>query len=414
MTAHSSSVGSYLVVQKNNKFKLTDSIIKSFNNQTDKVLRIWDIHLKGFHVCISRGNKKIFYFTYRNSNNRKKWLKLGGFPMINTIQARKLVIQNYGKIINGIDPVAENKKNKYGETIEEVSKLFLANYCIHLKSYKLCKYTFERQINPVIGNKRLNEVTKQDVMQVRQKHILLGVDGKPAKGLSTVNKIRNLISKFYNWCIEEEIYNGINPALRIKNFPTKFRTRYLKDDEIKRFISACRTYSVKNPIPTYAILLLLITGRRKGEILNLTWDNLDLFNNTMYLPDSKVGPKSFRFSDSAKEIFKQILSLLPKANDKPISNYVFPSNDKRGNVIALNNLKRPFKNILNLAEITDFKLHDLRHTFATYAALLTKDIRSVQQCLGHSSLKMTQRYAHFTDSNQIKTYEIMSKKFLSF
>ena len=81
-------------------------------------------------------------------------------------------------------------------------------------------------------------------------------------------------------------------------------------------------------------------------------------------------------------------------------------------VIALNNLKRPLKNILNLAEITDFKLHDLRHTFATYAALLTKDIRSVQQCLGHSSLKMTQRYAHFTDSNQIKTYEIMSKKFL--
>ena len=411
MTSLSPTVGSYLVVKDTNKFKLSDSVLNSFNNKSGKPLRIWDTHLKGFHVSITGKNKKTFFFTYRNSFNRKRWLKIGDFPKINTIQARKIVIQVYGKIIAGNDPVEENKKDKFGSTVSELSKVFLTHYCFSLKTFKQCENTFKKQINPIIGNKKISEVTKKDVLYIAQNYLVLGADGKPFKRLATFNKIRNLISKFYNWCIDEEFFKGTNPASRIKNFPTKFRSRYLKDNELKSFVEACKFYLDRNPLPTYAIMLLLITGRRKSEILNLTWSNLDLFSNTMFLPDSKTGPKSFRFSNQAKEIFNKIYQLLPKdASNKPLVDYVFPSNSKEGKIIALSNLKRPFRNILAKAKIENFRLHDLRHTFATHAALLSKDIRAVQQCLGHTTLKMTQRYSHFIEETQINTNELISQK----
>ena len=99
MTALPLSTGSYLVVGESNKFKLTDSIIRSFNNRGNKILRIWATQLKGFHISITQKNHKSFYFTYRNNFNRKKWLKIGDFPKINTTQARKLVQQSLGHTI---------------------------------------------------------------------------------------------------------------------------------------------------------------------------------------------------------------------------------------------------------------------------------------------------------------------------
>ncbi len=90
--------------------------------------------------------------------------------------------------------------------------------------------------------------------------------------------------------------------------------------------------------------------------------------------------------------------------------FVFPSNSTTGKVIPLNNLKRPFAKIIKEANISNFRPHDLRHTFATHAAILTKDIRMVQQSLGHTTLKMTQRYAHFVEKDQIFTNNIVSNK----
>ena len=95
---------------------------------------------------------------------------------------------------------------------------------------------------------------------------------------------------------------------------------------------------------------------------------------------------------------------------EPLVDFVFPSNSIAGKVIPLNNLKRPFTKIIKEANISNFRPHDLRHTFATHAAILTKDIRMVQQSLGHTTLKMTQRYAHFVEKDQIFTNNIVSNK----
>ena len=412
MTALPLSIGSYLVVGESNKFKLTDSIIRSFNNRKNKILRIWDTQLKGFHISITQKNHKSFYFTYRNNFNRKKWLKIGDFPKINTTQARKLVLQNYAKVATGKDPVAEIRQERYGQTVKDLMKLFISNHCVALKTCDSYIYTINKHILPGLGHKKLTEVTRQDVLRIRSKYIKYKADGTLEGGGWNANRIKNIISRFYNWCYEEGFYTGLNPTIRIKNFPAKFRNRYLNYDEVRRFIKACLDYKQINPLPSYSLILLLITGKRKGEIMNLRWRNLDLTFNTMYLPDSKVGPKSYRFSDRAKALFLEIKNLLPKdSKGDPIVDFVFPSNSITGKVIPLKNLKRPLATILKNAEIDNFKLHDLRHTFATHAASLTKDIRMVQQSLGHTTLKMTQRYAHFAESDQIKTCELISRSF---
>ena len=314
MTALPLSTGSYLVVGESNKFKLTDSIIRSFNNRGNKILRIWDTQLKGFHISITQKNHKSFYFTYRNNFNRKKWLKIGDFPKINTTQARKLVLQNYAKVATGKDPVAEMKQERYGQTVNNLIKLFITNHCSTLKTCENYVYTINKHVLPAIGHKKLNEVTRQDVLRIRSKHIKYNKDGTINKSGWNANKIKNIISKFYNWCYEEGFYTGLNPTIRIKNFPTKFRNRYLNHEEVRRFIKSCLDRRQINPLPSYALILLLITGKRKGEILNLRWSNLDLTFNTMYLPDSKVGPKSYRFSDRAKTFFLEIKNFRGQKN----------------------------------------------------------------------------------------------------
>ena len=110
-------------------------------------------------------------------------------------------------------------------------------------------------------------------------------------------------------------------------------------------------------------------------------------------------------------MFIKIKKILPKdEKGEPLVDFVFPSNSIAGKVIPLNNLKRAFAKIVKEANISNFKPHDLRHTFATHAAILTKDIRMVQQSLGHASLKMTQRYSHFVERDQIHTNNLVTNK----
>ena len=130
--------------------------------------------------------------------------------------------------------------------------------------------------------------------------------------------------------------------------------------------------------------MLLFTGARLSEILTLRWDWIDFQRGVIRLPDSKTGPKTLYLNAPALSV----LSALPRIEGNP---FVI-CGDKKG--AHLVNLQKPWRAIRTSAALSDVRLHDLRHTFASVGASGGASLPMIGALLGHSQPQTTDRYAH--------------------
>ena len=176
--------------------------------------------------------------------------------------------------------------------------------------------------------------------------------------------------------MEWDKFDGKNPAARVKQFRVEnSRTQFLENADITRLLTVCDAEI--QPI----VIVALLTGMRRGEIVNLRWEHIDLTNGVVHVLKTKSG--------EAREIpiapkLRALLESLRKEDG--------------GNVFALSTrvINTRFSMALKLAGITNFRFHDLRHTFASHFLMRTNDLPSTQKLLGHKSPRMTQRYAHLS------------------
>lgn len=199
---------------------------------------------------------------------------------------------------------------------------------------------------------------------------------------STVNRelacLKHMFSKAIAWDLADE-----NPVKKVRMFKEPpGRTRYLSQDEISRLLKESASHL--KPI----ILVALLTGMRKGEILRLVWKDLDFERQIIHVRDSKNG--------EARQIAMSLevevaLSRLPR-----VGKQVFTRVDGKPVI----NIKTCFERAVRRAEIEDFSFHDLRHTFASYMMMNGAELLTVSQILGHKTINMTMRYAHLSPSYQ--------------
>jgi integrase len=152
------------------------------------------------------------------------------------------------------------------------------------------------------------------------------------------------------------------------------------------------------PEVTNAIRLLLFTGCRLREILNLRWVEVDLERGLLHLPDSKTGRKTVVLNTAALDI----LSAMPRQDS-----YVVPS-ERRGQ--PRHDLKRPWDHIRSAAGLDDVRLHDLRHTHASFGVASGLGLPIIGRLLGHSSPLTTARYAHLADDPVRRASDIIGAK----
>ena len=211
---------------------------------------------------------------------------------------------------------------------------------------------------------------------------------------ATANRHHSLLRSMLNKAIEWDKFSGPNPASRVKQErENNHRLRFLSEQEVCRLLSCChpRIY------PTVACALL--TGMRKGEILALRWEHVDIANGIIYVLQSKSGkPREIPIATK----LKIILSSLDTASD----GLVFDLPEMT--------LRRAFALALRLAKISDFRFHDLRHTFASHFIMQTGDLPSLQRLLGHQSPMMTQRYAHLAENHLRSGIERLDKRMDTF
>ena len=193
-------------------------------------------------------------------------------------------------------------------------------------------------------------------------------------------------------------YADTNPAVGVALNPRPKLTRFLSCEEIDRLHRALDRQTGRDQRQQADIVrLLLLTGCRRGEIVQLRWS--ELRDDTLMLEESKTGPRSVPLNSQVR----RILDRQPR-NDSP---FVFPSSydpsRPRGPNLGL------WHRVRKEAGIEDVRLHDLRHTHASHAVMNGVPVPVVSQLLGHSNVRMTLRYAHLGDREIERAAERVGK-----
>lgn len=201
----------------------------------------------------------------------------------------------------------------------------------------------------------------------------------PARHNRDLTLLRGIFKKGVEWG-----YCRTNPALGIKKLKEPpGRIRFLTDEERERLLDAC------SPRLRALVQVALDSGLRRGELLGLKWENLDLRNRMIRVEHSKNGERrDVPMTDRVLEIFQAT----PRRLDTP---YVYAGTEGR----PQRDVKKAWGTAIRRSGVENFTFHDLRHTFASYLVMGGVDIRTVQTLLGHKSITMTMRYAHLSPAH---------------
>lgn len=398
------------------KGKLTKRVVESTKHSaTDSF--IWDSELKGFGLKITPRDRRVFIAQYwaPNLSRARRRITIGTFGTLTVEQARAVAQRVLGRVANGEDPAADIASRRRASrecTVAIIGAEYLLDIQAKVKPRTLSEYErlFKRHIVPAVGTKPIDQVSIRDVAEIHT--------SKRAQPYQA-NRILNLIGSFLHWS-ESRGYRprNSNPCRDITKYPEASRERFLTVDEVGRLGEALETAELAglpsspslrrklgdpskakhrsknagNPIPANpfavaSIRFLLLTGWREQEALSLRWSNLDLERGSATLPDTKTGRSHRPVGEEALKVIRA----LPRLNDSP---FVFPG-AKDGQ--PLREIKRVWSAVRHAANLDDLRLHDLRHTVASFAVGGGHSLFVTGKLLGHARAETTQRYAHIAD-----------------
>ena len=292
---------------------------------------------------------------------------------------RKLAEKLYAKIFMEIVEGSHFEK-AFAKTVHfgEMAEKYLAEHGHWRDPYSI------KKLSSVFKGFCLSEITPRVIADYRKKRL---ETVKPA----TVYQELALLRRMFNVAIREWEWLKENPASKL-SFSVgnkNARDRWLTVEEEKELLT-CAT----NPQWLRRLLVVALhTGMRKGEIRNLRWQDIDFTRRIITVVKSKNGEKrTIPMSNHASRFLKD-------AKVRDISGKVFPVSETRLRVVFMKTLKK--------AGISNFRFHDLRHTFATRLVQNGVDLYKVKELLGHKTLSMTTRYAHHYPESLRASVEVL-------
>ena len=324
-----------------------------------------------------------FYLRYKNANAATRYQRLGSTNDLTLAEARKAAKQLRARIVLGADPREEANAKKAVLTFDELfTKHVLPHLKLHIRSWSRSEELYRLRIKAAIGDKRLNQLTR---LQLVQFHSSLANQGlAPASANHHLKVIRSSLNLARQWGFLE----GENPAARIAMLHEDNKVqRFLDDEELQRLLHVL--HNDHNQAVCRIARFLLSTGCRLNEALSATWADVDIERRafTVRVVNSKSKKlRSVPLNDAAIEVLN---SLDTKEQGGPL----FVS-DRSG--AAFTTIAKQWKRIREAAGLPGLRLHDLRHT---YASMLVNDgvpIYTVSAILGHSTVKLTERYSHLS------------------
>jgi integrase len=378
--------------------KITKKIIESAAFQQKKYY-IWDTDVKGFGCLIYPSGKKtyVYYYYTKGGIRKKEYVKIGLHGSITCELAREVARGWAGDLARGIDPKERKKEEIQSIKFQDFFQIFTERHRLieHKKSsINRDNYRIKNHILPFFGNMKMNEITEKDIVRFKDhlKHI-------PVTYNRSMNLIQKALSLAELWDFRPK---NTNPCRGIKKYPEKKKERFLTNEELEKLDSILKeqeALGATSPYSLAAIRMLLYTGCRLGEVLNLKWEDVKFDEGYLHLKDAKGGEVTIPLNESAKKILSNL-------SREPANPYVFIGS-KSGQ--CLTTLKTAWTKIRRLAEIEDVRIHDLRHTFASLAIKQGVDLYTVSKLLGHRNIRTTTRYAHLEVQQLIKATNVVDQ-----
>ena len=349
----------------------------------------WDTIVPGFTLEVRSSGGKTYYLRYTDPHGKQRQIKIGKFEAVKFRAAKEKARKLRSEVeLNG-NPAERKEKKKATPTYAALAQ----QHIDHAKTYQKRPENTEAVINiqllPKWGKLRLDEITQQEISKwLAEKRKTL----KPA----TVEKLRMMLGRSFELGRQWNIPGAeINPVRAVPRF--KFdnaRDRYLTKEEAQRLLKACKRSS--NPQLWSIVSLLLYTGARKSELLNAKWEHVDLEHRSWLIPDSKTG-KARRVPLASAAV--EVLNGLVEISGCP---WLLPNPETRK---PYNSIKRAWDTARTEAKLSGLRIHDLRHSAASFMANAGTDLFAIGRILGHADHQSTMRYSHLANDTLLAAVE---------
>jgi integrase len=395
--------------------KITKRKVDALKPNPAKDEFLWDTEAKGFGVRVKPSGARSFVLSYfaPGLHQKRRRLTIGAYGPLTVEEARKKALELLARIASGEDPAQEASEERRAirdETVKALFQAFLEDGRVLRRESTLAYYASlgRLYVIPVLGDLPVARVSVQDVAKLHRR-----LSGKP----TTANRVVQLVRAFFYWLSRREFVTGENPAARVERFQESPRERFLTVEEMGRLGEALRLAETEglppapqhrkipsekrrrnsgmfssgpipaNPTAVAALRLLMLTGWREKEALTLRWDAVDFARRLVSLEDTKAG-RSIRALSAPASV---LISEQPKLDGNP---HVFPGKIEGK---PLKEIQRLWYAVRAAAGLEGVRLHDLRHSVASFAAADGHSLYLIGTLLGHKDQRSTARYAHLAD-----------------
>lgn len=365
--------------------KLTKNVAERISTH-DREVVVWDKTLPGFGVRVKRTGVRSYLVQYRNRRTgQSKRMTLGRHgPLLTFDQAKKRARAILADALRGQDPAAERQAERKAPAVNELAQDYLETHALPKKrpaSIRNDRAMLATIILPRLGSKKVDAVGRRDIEALH-----LSLRQTPYRA----NRVLALLSKMFSLAVSWE-WRANNPVKGVARYREDKRDRWLSDIEITELLAQVDRHP--NRKVAEAIRLQLLTGARIGEVLSARRDAFDLVRMVWRKPSHQTKQQLTQhvpLSTQAAAVVRAVLCSVSPSS----SLYLFPSRDPD---VPLKRIHKEWAKILRAAGITDYRLHDNRHTYASHLVSGGLSLEIVGRLMGHVSPITTKRYAHLAD-----------------
>lgn len=373
---------------------------------------IFDSEIRGFGLRVFPSGKRTWILEYRpgegGRRTAKKRITIGSTEDFTPDQARRQADKLRSQVKVGEDPQAAKAEARAAAKVSDIAGLFVSKL-LGPKRKAGTRANYEDILNrivlPAIGTMKARSVKRSDISKL---HLVWQETPFQA------NRMLAVVGSMYSFAGREGVIpEGFNPARGIEKYPEDARERFLSTPELERLGASIRLAETAgipwtidpakktkhvakvnratkiSPHAAAALRLLIFTGARLREVLHLKWEHVDFERGLLTLPDSKTGRKVIVLNAPALTV----LNAVPRIGAYVIASDSAGQKDEKPRA----DLKRPWAVVSGHAGLGGVRIHDLRHSFASFGAGGGMGLPIIGKLLGHAEARTTQRYSHLAD-----------------
>lgn len=351
-----------------------------------KKVDYFDLKLTGLLLKVLDSGRKTWYLRYANAHGRIREKKLASATVLTLADARELARRHLSDIAQGNDPFDAAAAMKAIPTLSTfVNESYMPYIRSHKRSWETDQILLRVHVLPIWGHLHLDEITHRHAIKLLSEHRLTH---KPA----STNRVYDMLNTVFHLAIRWETGLTANPLKNVRRYKeNNKRERYLTETEAKRLFEALET--TKAPQLKAIVTMLLLTGARLSEVLNAQWKDFDTVARLWTIEFNKSGKTRYvPLSDAAIRLIEN----LPRFEGCPYS-FANPHTKQ-----PYTSIHYAWDNVRKRAGLADLRIHDLRHSFASFLVNGGRSIYEVQKILGHTQIRTTQRYAHLSQETLLE------------